>query len=135
MGLNSKTPEDTADELLIMFKYRLERKSTIRWDYILKNIACFMRKQDKKQEWYNVLNSNIVDNMLQEMKELYNKNKNELSEEIQQLLDNWFSKHSNTFSRWKSASECTFKQDIPQYLMKMITRPQRYNSNYNNLRY
>lgn len=145
MGLYSLTPEEETQrklendalELLREFKYNcVYNKDKINnWKEILTRIACFMRQQDKKQEWYNFFDSTIVKGMLQEMKDLYNKNKNKLSEEIQQLVDNWFSHHSNTFSRWNIDAKCTFKQDIPQYLIKMITRPQRYNSNYSNLRY
>lgn len=125
------------EELLEEFKYNCQCNETNikAWNEVLTKIACFMRNQDKKQKWYNFSNSELVKYMLKDMKDSYNENKNELSKTIQRFVDNWFSDHSDSFSRWDIDAECTFKQDIPQYLIKMITRTQRYNSNYSNLRY
>lgn len=122
--------------------YLINNKKCENFKYLLNKIACFMREQDKTS-MFNIWNSKVSDALLEKMQSIYYKHKYSYkyklpgNEFTSLFILNWFQDHESVQDRWRNTkcSNSAVKQEIPQYLMKMISRPQRYNSKYNNLRY
>ena len=118
--------------------YVKKNKSKDDFEYLLNKIACFMREQDKTS-MFNIWNSKVSDALFEKMNRIYNKWWGCMKENFAafRFINDWFDQFDTVGHRWYYAkcSNSSVKQEIPQHIMKMISRPQRYISKYKNLRY